>query len=58
MPLLSGRVRNAGCCEMKKRPFQGSDVCRPDCALYDSVTDLCAFMAIAQELESVMKRRN
>jgi len=50
---------------MKKCPFQGSDACRSDCALYDRVTDMCAFMAIAQELESVqrimdanMKRRN
>jgi len=38
---------------MKKCPFQGGDVCRPDCALYERVSDMCAFAAIAQELESV-----
>jgi len=38
---------------MKKCPFQGGDACRPDCALYDRVVDMCAFMVIARELESI-----
>jgi len=53
VPLLPGRLRYAGRCKMKKCPFQGGDACRPDCALYDRVVDMCAFMVIARELESI-----
>jgi len=40
---------------MIKCPFQNGDACRSDCALYDMVRDMCAFMEIAKELEYIRR---